>query len=151
MSLIHKSIYGQIPDILRESTDRRCTDFLARPNIHGGISLCALGTIYHRAGISPKDILLMHFNRKEAFAKLGIPEIPKNNMKCPSCGARATFRSLIAHLNDVHDFTWGKIADQLEAAQSYDESVSRWQKFKDDLRLVFGNDFDRLFSIFTPR
>lgn len=114
--------YGLIPDMLRESKDRQCTGLYMKPNLAGGLSYCALGTIYHRMGMSPLSIFLNDQNKRdEVWKKLGV-ENRKQWKICPKCARACSMGGLLVHLNDDHKMKWGEIADNLEIAKDYDRS-----------------------------
>ena len=130
-----KSMYGQIPDMLRNSTDPQCFVELVRFNIRDRtLKYCALGTIYHQSG---EGYFKANFSghKKLLFSLSNVTKETKPKfMACPECNARCRFWYLLAHLNDVHEFPFAKTADMLERAKPYDQSNSKWQKFKDYLK-----------------
>lgn len=112
-----QSLYGRIPDMLRNSTDKQCVGLFSKMNFGDRtMKYCAIGTIYHQLGFST---LKMYFSEKPVneFMKLTNVTDPRKKMLCPDCGKKKNFTSLLAHLNDIHKYSFAQVADKLEVAK----------------------------------
>ena len=129
------TLYGKIPEILRESNDSQCKMALCHYSIfERKWQFCALGTIYHHYDERVWNILF-GIKQKKILERSGIKKPPK--VRCPICNARSDFISLIIHLNDGHRKSYNEIADLLERTKPYDESLPLLIKIKDSLKFVF--------------
>ena len=137
------SLYGKIPDMLRNSLDNQCFISLAKWSIRKKeFQYCAIGTIYNQIGIidTPsisgfRKFLPFHTredkNEKEFYKLTNVKKEQKPNMVCPDCKNVRSFLGLLIHLNDTHHHTFPVIADKLEIARPYDTSLPLSHKIYD--------------------
>ena len=133
--LTQTSLYDDIPEILRNSTDEQCRCALVFYNpITKKSKFCALGTIYHKFENSKWRLLLGSGKHNEIKKELRGKH--KIKVKCPECGARCDFLFLIIHLNDAHKLTFKQIADRLEITKEYDKKTPLLRKIIDIARAL---------------
>ena len=140
------SVYGKIPDMLRQSVDKQCFVDLVNYSIKAKeMEYCAIGTIYNQLGLIkvPTHPLLKIFtswfvtestpdkDRKFYDLTNNVTEKTEPHMICPDCGMRIRLKRLIIHLNDTHRHIFPVIADKLEIAKPYDKSLPLYRKIID--------------------
>jgi hypothetical protein len=129
--LITSKIYGTLPDILRESTDKRCGTWWSRPLNLNEWSFCALGTVLHKMEQHPLIIMLGGAGKEKIAEYCGInPEYVNKKTQCQICKAIRSTVGMVAHYNDRHHLSYKENADMLEKTEFYKETTKQ-QKYID--------------------